>query len=423
MRRYRRITEISTRKIKYISSRKNGEINLSNKVVEKGPINKTTLRLCPRETIWKDALTNSFSVSFFNNIDTRSVTNFASLYKKEFKKRTNLRQCWLDDKSEKTKIRVGCNSTITMIKRKNNRVYISSSDSTVSAWCLETGTCLGIFQGHKGAVWCLALTEEYLITGSADTKVIIWSLSTFEPIKVITGHIATIRCIEIISKTIFVTGGADGMLRVWSIEGESLGFLFGHCATIRDIISLGKSRIASCSYDYTVRIWNIFTRREVFKLEGHRGRVYKLLFDGIRTIYSSSADTTVRIWDIETGECRGLLRRHTQIPCGLTVGRKKEEVVSASLDRKIYFWDMNKNKVDIKKEHTQGITLLESNGEFLLSGDSTCVKLWDIKEKKVIREILSSITEIWCSLVSEDLIVICYQKSSSTQMDIIKFRK
>eukprot|EP00917_Polyrhabdina_sp_WS-2016_P026360 GHVP01056617.1.p1 GENE.GHVP01056617.1~~GHVP01056617.1.p1 ORF type:complete len:612 (-),score=48.69 GHVP01056617.1:12-1847(-) len=367
--------------------------------------------------------------SFLNTLDTTSTPftystpseEVISKYQDEVEWVTSRRERWIEGRS--TTIRTNCHgrSIVTMIKVQGNSVYTSSDDCLVCSWNIKTGELEGTFKGHQGAVWCFILTDQYLITGSTDTKIRIWTLDGFECQKILTGHTATVRCIESICSNVFVSGGRDGVINVWDMEGSELGRLFGHTDSIRKITVLNRGRIASGSYDGTIRIWDIHNKECKYILDGDGGRVYNICFDGDRLIYCSYMNASIKIWDVDSGEYKGDLNGHTKLSCWISLDKNKGNIITGSLDRNIIFWNKWNNSKIHKKVHGNPITLLESNGDFLISGDSNCVKLWNIKEKVVIRNLVKGSNDVWCCLIKKDYYIICYQRNFVSKMDIVSF--
>jgi F-box/WD-40 domain protein MET30 len=57
------------------------------------------------------------------------------------------------------------------------RLVTGSHDRTVKLWALEDGRCTATLVGHRGAVTCVGLGEDKIVSGSDDGDVIVWSFA------------------------------------------------------------------------------------------------------------------------------------------------------------------------------------------------------------------------------------------------------
>ena len=77
------------------------------------------------------------------------------------------------------------------------------------------------------------------------------------------------------------------------------------------VVSPDGKFVAGCLDREVIALWDVFTGKEVAKLEGHRGDVRSLFFspDGCYLV-SASADTTILIWDWKTKLPKGPANGH-----------------------------------------------------------------------------------------------------------------
>ena len=59
----------------------------------------------------------------------------------------------------------------------NLRLVSGSHDRTIKVWNREEGTCTATLVGHRGAVTCLALGDDKIVSGGDDGDVRMWSFS------------------------------------------------------------------------------------------------------------------------------------------------------------------------------------------------------------------------------------------------------
>jgi WD40 repeat protein len=65
-----------------------------------------------------------------------------------------------------------------------------SQDTTAKSWSLKTGECLKTFEGHIGAVLCMAMDkqEKILFTGSGDHTIRVWDIYRGNELRVYDQH-------------------------------------------------------------------------------------------------------------------------------------------------------------------------------------------------------------------------------------------
>jgi F-box/WD-40 domain protein MET30 len=57
------------------------------------------------------------------------------------------------------------------------RLVTGSHDRTVKLWALEDGRCTATLVGHRGAVACVGLGEDKIVSRSDEGDVIVWSFA------------------------------------------------------------------------------------------------------------------------------------------------------------------------------------------------------------------------------------------------------
>lgn len=74
-----------------------------------------------------------------------------------------------------------------------------SADFTARSWNFDTGCCLKMFKGHRGAVTCMSVdpTGRVLFTGSTDFTVRSWNLFKGTQLKMFSGHQGAVICMQV----------------------------------------------------------------------------------------------------------------------------------------------------------------------------------------------------------------------------------
>jgi len=136
----------------------------------------------------------------------------------------------------------------------------------------DTGDWIGTFEGHKGAVWGVALNPTATLAGTAaaDFSAKVWDAMKGEEMHSFS-HRHIVKSVDFSSdSTQLLTGSNEKLLRIFDLnkpEAEPLVFS-GHTSNIKhSIFNNTATLIFSSSDDNTVRCWDPRTQQEVNKLE------------------------------------------------------------------------------------------------------------------------------------------------------------
>ncbi|KAK7038199.1 WD40 repeat-like protein [Favolaschia claudopus] len=322
-------------------------------------------------------------------------------------------------------------SVVTCLILSRGRVISASDDHSIHVYDPLAGELRLALQGHEGGVWALAATGNILVSGSTDRTVRIWDLVTGRCTHVFGGHTSTVRCLAIVQpewvemedgrrekwpkRALIVTGSRDHTLRVWTLpkpgeagyscfdEGDPDDaddnpyhrlFLEGHDHAVRALAARGRTLISG-SYDCTVRVWDLVTGDCKWVLVGHTQKVYSVVLDIPRQqACSGSMDGTVRIWDLKTGRCAHTLTGHTSL-VGL-LGLSPRTLVSAAADSTLRVWDPETGALlHTLAAHTGAITCFQHDEFKVLSGSDGTLKMWNLRDGSVTRDLLTGITGVW----------------------------
>ena len=216
--------------------------------------------------------------------------------------------------------------------------------------------------------------------------------------------------------------------------------LKGHEQAVRDLAARGRT-LVSGSYDTRVRVWDIITGECKWILTGHTEKgsfflaplnsialltphphlVYSVVLDPTRNIACSSAmDGTVRVWDLNTGTERFTLTGHTSL-VGL-LALSGSHLVSASADSTLRVWDPDTGEMKhILAAHTGSVTCFQHDGSKVLSGSEGTIKIWDLSDGSVVRDLLTGIVGVWQVVFDGRWCAAASDRQGSTVMDIWDF--
>ncbi|KAL7640370.1 UNVERIFIED_CONTAM: hypothetical protein RMT77_008643 [Armadillidium vulgare] len=136
----------------------------------------------------------------------------------------------------------------------------------------DTGDWIGTFEGHKGAVWGVALNgnASKAATAAADFSAKLWDAVTGEELQSF-NHSHIVKSVDFSpDSTKLLTGSNEKLLKIFDLgkpEADPQVFS-GHSAGLKHVLYMedGK-RILSCAEDKTVRCWDVLSGKEVKKLE------------------------------------------------------------------------------------------------------------------------------------------------------------
>ncbi|KAF7295573.1 WD40 repeat-like protein [Mycena indigotica] len=322
-------------------------------------------------------------------------------------------------------------SVVTSLILSRGRIISASDDHSIQVHDLLLGQKTHTLQGHEGGVWALAATGDMLVSGSTDRTVRIWDLISGLCTHVFGGHISTVRCLSIVhpewiemdngrrekwpKRALIVTGSRDHTLRVWTLprpddapyscfdEGDPEDaddnpyhrhHLQGHDHAVRALAARGRT-LVSGSYDSTVRVWDLVSGECRWVLAGHTQKVYSVVLDPKRDqACSGSMDGTVRIWDLKTGHCVHTLTGHTSLVGLLQLS--PQTLVSASADATLCVWNPTTGALRHKlSAQTGAITCLQHDEFKVVSGSDGTLKMWNIRDGSVTRDLLTGVTGVW----------------------------
>jgi WD40 repeat protein len=95
----------------------------------------------------------------------------------------------------------------------------------VRVWDVDTGKQRGTLEGHKGAVWSVALSPDskVLATGAEET-VRLWDVDTLKCVAVLEGHTGQVRSLALSGDgRALASGGVDRTVKVWEVPAPKRG--------------------------------------------------------------------------------------------------------------------------------------------------------------------------------------------------------
>ena len=131
-------------------------------------------------------------------------------------------------------------------------------------------------------------------------------------------------------------------------------------------------------------------------------------------------DGTVRIWSLKTGICLHTLQGHTSL-VGL-LGLSPSHLVSAAADSTLRIWDPSTGQLQhTLAAHTGAITCFQHDEFKVLSGSDGTLKMWDVRDGAVVRDLLTGITGVWQVVFDGRWCVAASNRHDTTYLDVWDF--
>jgi len=249
---------------------------------------------------------------------------------------------------------------------------------------------------HTGEATDVAFgtSSDAVITCSDAGEVFLFNLSDYMPIS-ITLQKSPARCAVMASQGEVLVGYDDGFLRTWSANrGELLWQLHVHRGGVTAIRE-SPDFIVTGGADCAVRFWHRNTRQLLATFTNHRKPPTELLIDNMsrEVVHSGSEDKLVVTYDLKKN--KALIQHQTPVSAITGISQRKDcehEVVSASLDGRILFWDVDyADPTGCIEVATPGLRLccldVSPSGRYIAAGATDSrLYIYDLKSCSCIQE-------------------------------------
>jgi len=219
---------------------------------------------------------------------------------------------------------------------RNGKLWrLLSADLTATLQAAShTGEATDVAFGSDSDVVC---------TCSEAGEVILWNLSDYMPMMTSSSK-SPARALVMASQGEIHVGYDDGFLRAWGANrGDERWQFHGHRGGI-SAVRESADFIVTGGHDCSVRFWHRNTRQLLATFTNHRKPPAELLLDNDRreVVHSGSEDKLVVTYDLKKN--KALIQHQTPSSAITGISQRKDcehEVVSASLDGRILFWDVD----------------------------------------------------------------------------------
>lgn len=269
----------------------------------------------------------------------------------------------------------------------------------------------GFLKGHDGWVTSIATTKanpNIIVSGSRDKKLIVWELTGEQGTygfakKALTGHSHFVSDVTLSSDGQFALSGSwDKTLRLWELNtGTTTRQFIGHEKDVLTVaFSQDNRQIVSGSRDRTLKLWNTLGEcKYTIKEGGHTGWVSSVKFSPSSErplIVSGGWDKLVKVWDLSNVKLSNNLIGHTGYINSVTISPDGSLCASGGKDGTAMLWDLNQalHLYALDANDTINALVFSPNRYWLCAATNHSIKIWDLKTKKVVAELLPEQKEV-----------------------------
>lgn len=143
---------------------------------------------------------------------------------------------------------------------------------------------------------------------SADSSIRVWEVETGKELRQLKGHAGGVSCLAVSPDGKLVVAGTpqDGVLRVWDLTAE---------AEPRQIQAVPNGTVVVCAFapdgkllavpagpEQPIRLWEVATGKEVRSFGKPQTLIESLAFSPNGKVLATKSGATVQLWDVQTGQ-------------------------------------------------------------------------------------------------------------------------
>jgi len=332
-----------------------------------------------------------------------------------------------------------CNNGVTSIARSGDILFVAGGDGRIKAvrgqdtvWdviaenVLEAGVCaltpsadgLELVAGTRnGKLWRLLSSDltatlqaathtgettdvafgpasDVVCTSSEAGEVFLMNLSDYMPVST-TLQKSPARCLVMATQGEVLVGYDDGFIRAWDTNrGELRWQLHVHRGGVTAIRE-SPDFIVTGGHDCAVRFWHRNTRQLLATFTNHRKPPSEVIIDNVsrEVVHSGSEDKLVVTYDLKRN--KALIQHQTPVSAITGMSQRKDcehVVVTASLDGRILFWDVDyADPTGCIESPASGVRLrcleVSPSGRYIAAGgEDSRLYIYDLKTCSCIQE-------------------------------------
>lgn len=286
----------------------------------------------------------------------------------------------------------------------DGRFALSGGQSGLKVWEIASGLEIRTFTPESGSVMSVAFSPDGRFALGASDGVEMWDIATGEKVRtffeakgntIFTSVAFSLNGEYIIASEMFdqaVVWRADTGERVQTLKSTSDDILHIYTA----VLSPDGRYAASGGSDAEVRLWDTVSGKLLHKLSGHSTRVSSLAFSPDGRFLVSGGKKKIKLWEAATGKQVRTFGGFFSSQNGLTslaFSPDGRYVLSANNRGEMVYWDIASGKAlhvfepqesDVK---TYALAAFSPDGKYALHSRGTIIKLWNLADHEMIREL------------------------------------
>ncbi|XP_035997984.1 F-box/WD repeat-containing protein 10 isoform X3 [Fundulus heteroclitus] len=176
-------------------------------------------------------------------------------------------------------------------------------DATIRCWNMKTDRCDLVLNGHSGAVNCLDVHTDRLVSGGKDCTVKVWSLHTGKRFQDLNfKHYSSVQCVKINRTTIYSSCGR-GRVKIWNMESASLlKVIYAHKSSVKCLF-FDEWHLLSGDSEGKVMAWSVSCEAAGCLMTFNHPKGVKSLTLAYLRVITGCSDGKIRIFNFVTGDC------------------------------------------------------------------------------------------------------------------------
>jgi WD40 repeat protein len=262
------------------------------------------------------------------------------------------------------------------------------ADGTVHFWDQQKGMEISHLGAHNGRITSLALpSEEWMLSAAEDGTVKLWHLPPAPPRPFAHPDQITAMAISPDGNHL-LTGCTDKQARLWNLKsGQKERDLAGpELAVTAVAFSTDGKTVAAGSADKSLTLWSSGGGKPLKRLSFSSAIRCVAFCQDNRTVAAGLEDATIVLVDVLEGKQAKKLSAHNGTVTALAFNPMGGELISASADRTIIRWDLEKGTAAHSLRHVGPVDCLalDADGTRIAAAAGKSCKVWSLAQNKEI---------------------------------------